>query len=129
MSLNERAGFTKLAIAALGGNSEASSWVQTEGRTVAQVMEKIIGKAVSLAVIHKESKGKTYANIAAISSLSSQLRKLVTETVNPLVLVMDANDVTDDQFKLIPKFIQDKLASRLNLGESNAVNSTAKSHF
>lgn len=115
-SFHELAQLRKHGLAALGGNAEAVAFMDAEGRTAGEVLEKMLDKPVLLTIVHAPSKktGKVYANIGTVSALPKKDLKDVKDTVNPRVLVLDANNVDPETQAKIPKFIQDRMAMRLN---------------
>lgn len=69
----------------------------------------ILGKACMLSVVHSESGGKTYANIASIGAMPKGVP--IPKAENPL-LYYDDNSPAIDLDKL-PKWLQDKINGQL----------------
>ena len=69
----------------------------------------ILGKACMLSVVHSESGGKTYANIASIGAMPKGVP--IPKAENPL-LYYDDNSPAVDLDKL-PKWLQDKINGQL----------------
>ena len=68
----------------------------------------VLGKACMISVIEKESNGKTYSNIAAISKLPKGTPAPTAE--NPLIFYSEDNQT---QFKLLPEWLQKKIAGQI----------------
>jgi hypothetical protein len=70
-------------------------------------LANIIGKGCQIQVIHKESGGKTYANIASIMGLPKGMK--VGETVNEHIYFDLENPESLSLLGKIPQWVQDKI--------------------
>jgi hypothetical protein len=74
----------------------------------------IVGTACMLNVVHKESGGKTYANIASVTPLPKAMEKPDPE--NPLIKYDEENE---SDWDLLPEWLQTKIKSQI--GEEKLV--------
>lgn len=122
-SLSDLSNFLPIAHALLGGTSESLQWLKEDGREIGDVLEKILGKAGLLTIVHSTSKknGKVYANIGSVAALPKAMHKSVTPTVNSLVSILDVNNVSEESIEKLPRFLLDKMANRLNKPEGDSI--------
>lgn len=83
---------------------------------------KLLGQAVMLNVVEKESGGKTYANIAGLSKLPKGMEAPKAE--NPL-LYYDAES-PDSSLEALPPWLQEKINAQLRPSRPSASESHAK---
>ena len=79
--------------------------------------EKLLGKSCMISVVHNESDGNTYANIATVSPLLKGVT--VPEQVNPSV-IYDIAQKEDDTFAKLPEFMQKKIRLSHEFNKSQA---------
>jgi len=75
-------------------------------------ISKLVGTPVMLSVLHNESNGKTYANIATVSPLPKGMA--APEQYNPSV-VYDVLDGQNEAFKALPEFMRNKILASLEM--------------
>jgi hypothetical protein len=80
-------------------DAEKANFSQTD-------FEALLGKTCMISVVHNESDGNTYANIATVSPLLKGVT--VPAQVNPNV-IYDIAQKDDDTFKSLPEFMQKKI--------------------
>ncbi len=114
-SVNEKARLRPILLALLGGTSEAKALFESEEETVGSLLKRALGKSVLLSIVHRESKGKVYANIAGAVPLPSSMKGSLKEPHNKLVFVDDVNNISSEMEALIPDWVfQKKINQRLN---------------
>jgi hypothetical protein len=86
----------------------------------------VAGKCCQIMVQHKESGGKTYANITGIMGLSrdQQLRARTAKS-EVGVLVYSLDDPDPEAYEHLPKWIKDKLDSRVPAQSAHSANANA----
>jgi len=79
--------------------------------------EKLLGKSCMISVVHNESDGNTYANIATVSPLLKGVT--VPEQINPSV-IYDIAQGEDETFAKLPEFMQKKIRLSHEFNKSQA---------
>lgn len=67
---------------------------------------KFLGKPCTLNIVHNESNGRTYANIASISPKMEGMD--YPEAINPLISFETGNH-TQEEFEALPEWLQNKI--------------------
>ena len=99
VSLNEKASLRKDLQAWRGKDF-------TDDELKAFDIKKLLGAPCLLNIVHKESNGRTYANIAGIMALPKGIKRPVP-TLEPLVFDLDSDDL--DLIKDLPEWIQNRI--------------------
>lgn len=77
----------------------------------------MVGAPCMVTIVHKESRGKTYANVGNITTMRAKDAAKAPELVNkPVVFDLDAPDM--DVFKSFPQWIADKIKGNLEFNGS-----------
>lgn len=95
----------------------------TDEEAAAFDVSKLLGKAVMLSVIEKESSGKTYSNIAGMSRLPNGFQAPAAE--NPL-LYFD-QDSGEAEYEALPKWLREKIDGQLRPAKPSANEAHANS--
>jgi hypothetical protein len=74
-------------------------------------LQKLLGQKCLLNVVHKDSGGKTYANILGATPLPKSMKSDVAQA-NPS-LYFDLDKPNAEVFAKLPKWLQDKITTRL----------------
>lgn len=87
----------------------------TEEEAKAFDLKKVLGAACQLSIVHNESKGKTYANIKAVTSIPKGIT--APDLINPKV----AYELGDElAWEKLPEWIQKKINERVSEPEPEA---------
>jgi len=90
-------------------------------------LSAMVGAPCMITVVHKESKGKTYANIGNVTTMRAKDAAKAPELVNE-PLVFDLDQPTLEKFNEVPQWLQEKIKNNLEykgsklaelLGEDN----------
>jgi hypothetical protein len=96
----------------------------TETELMGFDLENVLGKACMLSIIHRESGGKTYANIGGISAPMKGLQ--IPKAENPLVS-FSPWDHTQEELEALPEWLQHLVGEGLKLrAEQQARTRTAE---
>jgi hypothetical protein len=81
----------------------------------------LVGKACQLMVVHAESKGKTYANIKGVMGVSKDQRERArTAQLENKPIVFSLAEPDPAAWELVPKWLQEKVQSRISESSSAA---------
>lgn len=75
-------------------------------------LTKMLGQPCMVTIVHKESKGKTYANVGNVTAMRAKDAAKAPDLVNvPVVFSLDDPDMTI--FNKLPAWLQDKIKGNL----------------
>lgn len=87
-------------------------------------VSKVAGRPAMIVVTHNKSGDRTYANIASVGPLP---KSVPPPTAESEVLVYHAG--RDEQFEKLPKFVQEKITSQIQLQSENDVDEARATEF
>ncbi len=80
-------------------------------------LAEMVGSPCMVTIVHKESKGKTYANVGNVTTMRPKDAAKAPELVNEPV-VFDLEEPNMEVFKNFPDWIQDKIKGNLEFNGS-----------
>ncbi len=123
-SLNDKSNLKPILLALLGGNTEARDYLNTPGRKLSDVLEKVSGKTALVSVSHFTTKtGTTVAYMSNANTLPSSMQKLVQPQINPTTLHLDVDAIDPQDFANLPKSVQETINKRITSTSIAAVTS------